>query len=62
MDALDAIYNEKRYPDVKGVRDALLQPQNICMLLLVAELLVPINYFSKFLQAKSLIIPPSRRS
>ena len=54
VDALDAIYNEKRYPDVKGVRDALLQPQNICVLLLVAELLVPINYFSKFLQAKSL--------
>ena len=54
MDALDAIYNEKRYPDVKGVRDALLQPQNICMLLLVAELLVPINYFSNFLQTRSL--------
>ena len=35
---------------MKGVRDALLQPQKICMTLLVAELLVPINYFSKFLQ------------
>ena len=35
---------------MKGVRDPLLLPQNICMLLLVAELLVPINYFSKFLQ------------
>ena len=54
VDALDAIYNEKRCPNVKGVRDALLQPQNICMLLLVAELLVPINYFSKFLQTRSL--------
>ena len=54
VDALDAIYNEKRCPDVKGVRDALLQPQNICMLLLVAELLVSINYFSKFLQTRSL--------
>ena len=50
MDLLDVIYNEKRCLDVKGVRDALLQPQNICMTLLVAELLVPINYFSKFLQ------------
>ena len=50
MDLLDAIYNEKRCLDVKGVRDALLQPQNICMPLLVAELLVPVNYFSKFLQ------------
>ena len=54
MNALDAIYNEKRCPDVKGVRDALLQPQNICMLLLVAELLVPINYFSKFFQTRCL--------
>ena len=49
VDALDAIYNEKRCPDMKGVRDTLLQPQNICMPLLVTELLVPINYFSKFL-------------
>ena len=54
VDALDAIYNEKRRPDVKGVRDTLLQPQIICMLLLVAELLVPINYFSKFLQTRNL--------
>ena len=54
MDLLDAIYNEKRCLDVKGFRDALLQPQNICMPLLVAELLVPVNYFSKFLQKRSL--------
>ena len=54
VDALDAIYNKKRSPDVKGVRDALLQPQNIFMLLLVAELLIPINYFSNFLQTRSL--------
>ena len=50
VDALDVIYNEKRCQDVKGVGDALLLPQNICMLLLVAELLVTISYFSKFLQ------------
>ena len=36
------------------MRDALLLPANISMLLLVAEVLVPINYFSKFLQTKSL--------
>ena len=60
--ALDAIYNEKRCPDVKGVRDALLQPQNICMLLLVVEVLVPINYFSKFLQTRSLQFTISARN
>ena len=54
MDALDVIYNEKRCQDVKGVRDALWLPQNICMLLLVAELLVTISYFSKFLQTRNL--------
>ena len=54
MDALDAIYNKKVCPDVKGVRDALLLPKNICMLLLVAKLLASINYFSKFLQTRSL--------
>ena len=50
VDLLDAVYNEKRCVDVKGVRDAHLQPQSICMALLVGELLVPINYFSNFLQ------------
>ena len=54
VDALYAIYNRKRCPDVKGVRDTLLLPQNIFMLLLVTELLVPINYLSKFLQTRSL--------
>ena len=35
LNTLDAIYNGNRCPEVKGVRDALLQTQNICMLLLV---------------------------
>ena len=50
MDLLDAIYNEKRWLDVKGVRDALLQRQNICMPLLVAELLVSITSPSSYKQ------------
>ena len=54
IDALDSIYTASKSPDVKGVRDALLLPANISMLLLVAVVLVPINYFSKFLQTKSL--------
>ena len=54
IDALDSIYATKKCPDVKGVRDSLLLPENICMLLLIAELLVPVNYFSKFLQTRSL--------
>ena len=37
-----------------GVRDAFLPPQNICMLLLVVDLLVQINYFSRLLQTRSL--------
>lgn len=54
IDALDSIYAAKKCPDVKGVRDAILLPDNICMLLLVAEVLLPVNYFSKFLQTRSL--------
>ena len=43
-------FTTKKMPVCEGVRNALLQPQKICMPLLVAELLAPINYFSKFLQ------------
>ena len=61
VDLLDAIYNRKRCLDMKGFRDTFLHPQNICMPLLVAGLLVPINYFCKFSQI-SLIIFPARIS
>ena len=39
----------------KGVRDQLLQPEIICMLLLHAEVLSLVNIFSKHLQTSTLL-------
>ena len=52
--ALDAIYKDKEDLDAKCIRDILLTPDIILMLLLLAELLVPINNFCKFLQMRNL--------
>ena len=54
MAALDALTNEKRVEDAKGIRDQLLSPSSILMLLLLAEMLVPINNFCRFLQTRNL--------
>ena len=54
FDALDSIFMERGDAEAKGVRDKLLQPEIICMLLLLAEVLSPINIFSKYLQTSTL--------
>ena len=54
FDALDRIFMERGDAEAKGVRDQLLQPEIICMLLLLAEVLSPINIFSKYLQTSTL--------
>ena len=55
IDTLDAIYLERGDTESKGVRDILLGPDIISMLLLLSEILAPINLFSKFLQTSTLI-------
>ena len=60
-DALDSIIMKDRKPETIGIRDDLLKPENILMLLLVADVLVPINRFSMFLQNKNLIYGDIRR-
>ena len=52
--ALDDLTNEKCDEDAKGIRDQLLSPMSVLMLLLLAELLVPINNFCRFLQTRNL--------
>ena len=52
--ALDALTNEKRDKDAKGIRDQMLSPTSILMLLLLAEVLVPIDNFCRFLQTRNL--------
>ena len=51
---LDARTTEKRDEDSKSIRDQMLSPMSILMLLLLAEVLVPINNFCRFLQTRSL--------
>ena len=54
LDALDSIFMERSDTDAKGVRDLLLQPEIICILLLLPEVLSPIN-ISKYLQTSSFL-------
>ena len=51
--ALDAIYKDKKDLEAKGMHNILLTPDIILMLLLLAEVLVPINNFCKFLQTRN---------
>ena len=46
---------ERGDEEAKGVRDQVLQPEIICMLLLLAEVLSPIYIFSKYLQTSTLL-------
>ena len=55
LDALDSIFMERGDAEAKAVRDQLLQPQIICMLLLLSEVLSPINIFSRYLQTSPLL-------
>ena len=52
--SLDAIYNDKKDLDAKGICNILLTLDIILMLLLLAEVLVPIKIFCKFLQTRNL--------
>ena len=44
----------QRDPETKGVRDLLLTPKNILMILLLAEDLSPVNRICQFLQTRNL--------
>ena len=55
LDALDSIFCKRGDANAKGVKDQLLQPEIICMLLLLAEVLASINNFSRFLQSSILL-------
>ena len=51
---MDELIKDNKDPEAKGIRDLLLDLQIILMLLLLAEVLVPINIFCKFLQTRNL--------
>ena len=54
IDALDVIFFERGDAEAKGVRDQLLEPNLLLMLLLLAKVLNPINILSKYLQTSTL--------
>ena len=55
IDSLDIMIMKHRKLETIGIRDELLKPRTILMLLIVADVLVPINRFSMFLQKKTLL-------
>ena len=55
INSLDAIIDRKYDADLRGVRDQLLEPDNVLFLLLLADVLAEVNRFSKFLQQRGLI-------
>ena len=55
IDALDVIFFERGDAEAKGVRDQLLEPNLLLMLLLLAEVLNLINILSKCLQTSTLV-------
>lgn len=54
ISALEALYSQRNDTDAKGIKDKILRPNTILMLLVLAEALVPINIFSRYLQSLKL--------
>ena len=54
IDVLDVIFLERGDAEAKGVRDGLLEP-NLLLLLLLAEVLSPINILSKYLKTSTIV-------
>ena len=63
IDPLDIIYFEKKDPEAEGVCDLLLNLDLVCMLLLLLEVLAPINIYQSFYrQTRFSIVLAQRRS
>lgn len=55
INASDPITEDRAKPEVKGIRDELIDPETIHFWLLCADLLIYVNWFSRFLQKKNLV-------
>ena len=55
INASDPITEDRAKPEVKGIRDELIDPETIHFWLLCADLLIYVNWFSTFLQKKNLV-------
>lgn len=54
MDCLDSLYEERREPEVYGLRTSLLRKDVIAMILLLCGVLRIVNHLSLFLQNKNI--------
>ena len=55
FDALETLINEEAAPDIKGIRDELLEPNTILIFLLLSDVFAHVNRFSWYLQTRDLI-------
>ena len=55
VDSLDTLINGKVAAEIKGIRDELLEPNTILMLLLFSDVLAHVNQFLRYLQTRNLI-------
>ena len=55
MNSLDEIIHNKNDSELMGIRAQLLEPSNILFLLLLVDVLQPVNRFSMFLQTRNLV-------
>jgi len=55
VDALDAIYDKKKEPEVFGLRAIITRKDIVAMILLLCDILKPVNILSMFLQDPCII-------
>ena len=55
INSLDEIIHNKNDSELMGIRAQLLEPSNILFLLLLVDVLQPVNRFSMFLQTRNLV-------
>ena len=55
VNALDTLISGKAAPEIEGIRDELLEPNAMFMLLLLSDVLAHVNRFSWYLQTRNLI-------
>ena len=55
INSLDEIIHNKNNPKLMGICTQLLEPNNVLFLLLLADVLQPVNRFSMFLQTRNLV-------
>ncbi|XP_033729688.1 uncharacterized protein LOC117318867 [Pecten maximus] len=56
LDALDQIYQQKREPEVFGLRSILVQKNVVAMICVLSDVLKPLNHLSLYLQKTDVVL------